>query len=102
MEITIFAKKKKAKNGKEFVTYLTTLQKKDGTEDTMEVKFREEVGEPRNCPCNIEVEKTDINIQKKSVTREDTGELITVKKLWVKAWKPGSPYEDRSLDDYDI
>lgn len=102
MEITIFAKKKKAKNGKEFVTYLTTLQKKDGTKETMEVKFREEVGAPKDCPCNIDVNKTDINIQEKSVTREDTGELIIVKKLWVKEWTPGSPYEDRSLDDYDI
>ena len=102
MELTIFAKKKKAKSGKEFYTYLTTLTRKDGTEDMLEVKFREECGAPKNCPCNIAVEKSDINISKKNITREDTGELIEVRKLWVSAWSEGSPYEDKSLDDYDI
>lgn len=102
MEIAIFAKKKQTKTGKAFVTYLTTLTKKDGTTEKMRVKFRQDAGEPENCPVNIVVEKSDINIDKKMLTREDTGEIFESKTLWVSKWSYGTPYVDTSLDEYDI
>ena len=102
MEIAIFAKKKQTKTGKAFVTYLTTLTKKDGSTEKMRVKFRHDAGEPENCPVNIVVEKSDINIDKKMLTREDTGEIFESKTLWVSKWTYGKPYVDTSLDEYDI
>lgn len=102
-EITIFAKKRQSKDGKKtFTSYLTTLTKKDGTTETMGVKFREEAGEPKECPCNIIVNKDDANISKRTYIREDTGEAAEAKTLWVTAWKKGSAYVDHSLDDYEI
>ena len=102
MEITVFAKKKQTKTGKVFFTYLTTLTKKDGTEDKMEVKFREVCGTPDHFPINIVVEKGDCNIAKKLRNREDTGEVFEIRTLWINAWTEGSPYVDTSLDEYDI
>lgn len=102
MKITVYAKRKKTKTGKEFFTYLTTLTKKDGTEEMLEVKFREECGAPKNCPCNIVVNKEDANISKQTITREDNGEVYEVKKLWITSWSSGEPYVDTSLDEYDV
>ena len=102
MEITIFAKKKQTKTGKVFFTYLTTLKKKDGTEDKMEVKFREECGTPAAFPVNIIVDKGDCNVSKKLRNREDTGEVYETRTLWITKWTEGTPYVDTSLDDYDI
>lgn len=102
MEITVFAKKKKTKTGKEFFTYLTTLTKKNGEEEMIEVKFRDECGAPKKCPVNLVIEKSDANISKKTVIREDNGEAFVRKTLWVSAWKEGEPYVDTSLDEYDI
>ena len=102
MEITVFAKKKKTKTGKDFFTYLTTLTRKDGEEEMIEVKFREECGAPKSFPVNLVIEKKDANISKKNITREDNGEMFEKKTLWVSAWEEGEPYEDTSLDEYDV
>lgn len=104
MELTIFAKKRNTPDGKKFYTYLSTLKKKDGTEQTVSVKFRDECGSPKpeNCPCNIEVKRENINLTNKEFVREDTGETATSYTLWVSAWTDGSPFVDHSLDDYDI
>lgn len=102
MEITVFAKKKQTKTGKVFYTYLTTLMKKDGTEDKMEVKFREEAGIPDSFPCNLVINREDCNVSKKLKNREDTGEVFETRTLWVTKWTQGTPYIDTSLDDYDI
>ena len=61
MQVTIFAKKRNTKEGKVFYTYLTKLTKKDGTEVTASVKFRDECGSPKpdHCPCNNLLEKED-------------------------------------------
>ena len=102
MNITVFAKKKQTKTGKVFFTYLTTLKKKDGTEDRMEVKFREDCGIPDHFPINLILEKGDCNVSKKLKNREDTGEVFEVRTLWVNRWNEGEPYVDTSLDEYDI
>ena len=103
-EITIFAKKRNSSDGRVFFTYLTTLKRNDGTEQTMSVKFRENCGKPKaeDCPMNIIIEKEDANIAKKQRTREDTGEIYTAYTLWINAWKKGSEYVDRSLDEFDV
>lgn len=103
MEIAIFAKRCTGENTK-FYRYLTTLTKKDGTKQTMAVKFRDECGQPKpeKCPMNIIVDKKNANIATKQFEREDTGEIGTGYTLWVSAWKEGSPFVDTSLDEYDI
>lgn len=104
MTITIFAKKRTTHEGKTFYSYLSTLKKNDGSEQTVSVKFREECGtpEPKTCPCNIIVEKSDCNLSKREFVNEKTGEMAQSFTLWVSSWKPGAVYVDHSLDDYDI
>lgn len=104
MEIAVFAKRCTGKDGKAFTRYLSTLTKKDGTRQTVAVKFREACGSPKaeECPMNINVERRDINLSSREFEREDTGEVGTAFTLWVSAWKQGTPYIDTSLDEYDI
>lgn len=103
-EITIFAKKRTNKEGKTFDSFLTTLTKKDGTTQTVSVKFRQECPRPKaeECPLNIVVDKEDINLDTRTYIREDTGEQANGYTLWVTKWKAGSKYVDHSLDNFDI
>ena len=103
MNLTIFAKKRKSEDGREFYTYLTTLKRKDGTELKCQVKFRESCGTPKGaeCPMNIVVNKNAANLSAKDIEREETGEIITVYSLWVSEWTKGEKYVDHSLDDFD-
>lgn len=103
MEITVFAKQRTNKEGKPFTSYITKLvNKKTGDEETMSAKFRMECGAPKaeDCPCNIVIEKGKANITRSTYTREDTGEVMDVKTLWISSWSKGSKYEDHSMDDY--
>lgn len=111
MEICIFAKKRQTRQGKIFYNYLTTLHKKDGSELSCDVKFREDCGEPKaeKCPMNIVVDKGACNLVNRKYTRRETdeftGEVTTVEgirpTLWVSAWAPGAPYVDHSMDDFE-
>lgn len=103
MQITIYAKKRQSKDGRNFYTYLTTLPKKDGTEETIGVKFTDEAGAPRpeNCPMNLVIDRSNANVGKRNYTNED-GEICVSKTMWVKKWMQGDPYVDTSLDEYDI
>lgn len=106
MEVTIFAKKKTTKEGKGFYTYFTNLKKKDGTEITTEVKFRESCGQPsgENCPMNIMFDKQDANFTEKPITYTDAEGVekdAISRKLWISNWIEGSPYEDHSMDDFE-
>ena len=104
MQATIFAKKVQKKDGTTFKRYITKLMKKDGTEETMNVKFREECGVPANCPCNIEFDKSNANFSQKvqTYTDNETGEeKETVSKtLWINAWQYGEEYVDTSMDEF--
>ena len=104
MEITIYAKKFTGEGNKAFYRYLSTLPRKDGGKQTVAVKFREECGSPKaeKCPMNIIVDKKDANIATKEFVREDTGEVGTSFTLWVSKWKEGSPFVDKSLDEFDV
>ena len=99
MELTVFAKNRTTKEGKPFQTYFSKLTKKDGTEITTELKFRDECGAPKKFPCNIIVEKQDCNLAEKPVTYEKDA---IQRRLWISKWSEGSEYVDHSLDDFDI
>lgn len=103
MNLTVFAKSRTTKEGKPFNTYFTKLTKKDGTEITTELKFREECGAPKNFPCNIIVDKRDANFVEKEITYEKNGEEQDAlqRRLWISNWKDGEPYVDHSLDDFE-
>ena len=103
MEITIFAKKRTTSDGKPFYGYLSKLTRKDGTKQTVSVKFRDECGNPKpeKCPMNIQFNKGAANLATKEFVLEDTGEVGTSFTLWVSAWEPGTPYVDTSLDDFE-
>ena len=102
MEITIFAKRRQSKDGKQFYQYLTTLTRKDGTTETMRVCFRDVTApKPESCPRNIVVAKVDSNIATRTYTDTNTGEIKQAKTLWISAWIEGSPYVDHSLDEYE-
>lgn len=108
MKVTIFAQKKETKEGKKFTTYLGKINKKDGSTDTIEVKFREECGAPdaKKCPMIIEVDKNSgSNVSEKKVKYTDeVGEEkeATRRSLWVAAWSESDEkYVDHSLDEYE-
>lgn len=102
MEITIYAKKRSTTEGKTFYSYLSRLPRKDGTELTVSVKFRDEAGNPKpeKCPMNIQFNKRDANLAKHEFVREDTGECGMSYTLWISAWEQGTEFVDHSLDEF--
>ena len=108
MKVTIFAQKKETKEGKKFYTYLAKINKKDGSVDTLEAKFREECGapDPTKCPLIIEVDKSSgSNIsEKKEKYTDEVGEEkeVTRRRFWIAAWSESDEkYFDTSLDEYE-
>ena len=107
MNVVIFSQKKKTKENREFYAYLATLTKKDGSEDKLEAKFREECGapDPKKCPIIIEVDKSDVNISAKNEKYVDeVGEEkeITRRRLWISKWSESDEkFVDHSMDDYE-
>lgn len=103
MNLTVFAKSKTSKEGKSFNTYFAKLTKKDGSEVSTELKFREECGVPKSFPCNIIVDKQHANLVEKQVTFEKDGEEKEAlqRKLWISKWTDGEPFVDHSLDDFE-
>ena len=98
----IFAKKRTTKEGKTFYSFLTTMKKKDGSEEIAQVKFRDKCGspDPEKCPINIVFDKANANMSRREYVREDTGEIVDQLTMWVSAWEEGEPYIDTSMDDY--
>lgn len=103
MEITIYAKKRTTHEGKTFYTYLSKLKRKDGTEQGVSVKFRDDAGAPKpeNCPMNVKFDKGHANLSKHEFAREDTGEVGVSYTLWISRWEQGTPFVDHSLDDFE-
>lgn len=106
MLLNIFAKKRTTSEGKAFYSYLTTLTRKDGEQETVQVKFREGCGQPngQDCPRVIEVNKEDANLVKRMVQVEKNGqtEEVESRTLWVSGWTDKGEYVDHSLDDYEF
>lgn len=103
-ELTVFAKERQTKDGKTFYGYLAKITNKEGEEITVAVKFRQPcpMPNPKTCPMNIVLEKEDCNLDIRKYVREDTGEEVLSRTLWVTEWEEGTPYVDTSLDDYDF
>ncbi len=108
MKVLVFAKKRQTKDGRNFTAYVTKMSRKDGTELTAGVKFREECGAPtlEECPCYIEVDKKNANLatRNREIVDEETGEVRDVVQytLWVSDWdKSSEEYVDHSLDDFE-
>lgn len=103
MQVTIYAKKRTTKDGKKFFSYLTKLRKKDGSEVSASVKFREDCGQPdpKDCPMNITFNKGDANFSSKEMVNEETGEVFISNTLWVNNWEEGERYVDTSMDDFE-
>lgn len=104
-KITVFAKRKQTETGKKFVTYLATIKRKDGTEQTVQIAFDENSctkPNPENCPMNIEFDKINANMSSKRYT-DKNGDDQKSYTLWIKEYQPSiDVYVDHSLDDYDL
>lgn len=102
MQITIFAKKRTNKEGRVFYNFLSTLKRKDGTEQPVTVKFGGDAKVPNSedCPMNIVFQREDANVARRTYTDEQTGELKVAYTLWLKAYSIGDAYVDHSLDEF--
>lgn len=108
MRINVFGKKRTSKDGRSFYTYLSTI-KKGGIDTTVEVKFREEVGNPKKVPCTIEFDKKLANYSEKedsyTIKNDDgTEETKTIVKrvLWISDINMiESEYIDESMNDIE-
>ena len=100
MEITLFSKTKQTKEGTKFTAYIGRMKKRDGTEVTAGVHFKD-ITAPKNCPCIIIVDKKNANLQHHDYVREDSGEMATYYDLWITEWSAGPEYVDHSLDDFE-
>lgn len=107
MKALIFAKKRKTSDGKEFFGYIATITDKNGEEQTIGAKFKDECGNPKPeaCPLYIEFDKDDANISTKKETKVDeVGEesKVEYKTLWISKYiVSDEKYVDHSLDDYE-
>ena len=102
-EITIFSKRKTSKEGKQYYIYTARIPKKDGTQVSTRVKFREDYGhpDPEKCPLNIEFDKVNANMVVETYQTDD-GEAKVAHTLWISEWSQGSDYVDTSLDEFDL
>ena len=103
MELSIFAKNRKTREGRSFVVYLSTLTKKDGTQVPCSVKFTQECQPPKPelCPMNIIVDKEHANVSKRRYLNESTGEVLDSYTLWVNQYAAGGEYVDHSMDEFE-
>lgn len=111
MKITLFAKKRTTKEGKQFAVYLSTLTKNDGTNVPVTVHFKQSAGlpNPDKCPCVVEFDRKTANLSKKErhfaktdvVTGEMYEETAVDNQLWLSAYSIlDGEYVDNSLDDF--
>lgn len=101
MELTIFGKKRQTKEGRSFMSYLTTLTKKDGEQITVGVKFRESCGVPDHLPIIIEVDKKACNLARNKYGEANDGSPLYSNTLWITEWMDTcKEYVDHSMDDF--
>lgn len=102
MELTIFCKTMKKKDGGTYPRYISRLSKKNGEEVSFAVKFEQEAGQPKpeNCPCIINVEKEDASYSEKKKTR-DNGSTVIQREMYIKKWsKLDKEWVDNSMDAF--
>lgn len=103
MEISIFAKQRKTKEGRSFTVYLSTLTKKDGSTVPCSVKFNQSCTPPKpeSCPMNVIIDKEHCNVSKRRYLDESTGEILYAYTLWVSQYAAGGEYVDHSMDEFE-
>lgn len=104
MKVTLFCQKRATKEGKTFYNYLGRIAKKSGEEMSVQVKFKEEAGQPKpdKCPCIIQVVKNTANLSRKKYGEAEDGTPLYSYKLWVSEWTmTDEKYVDHSLDDFE-
>lgn len=104
MKTTIFAKRVKSHDGKSFVTFVTQLERRDGSRQYMRVMYsgkdRTKVFDTDICPLVIEFNREDANVSAETYT-DKSGEERKSYTLWVKDYKVfDEKFVDHSLDDF--
>lgn len=102
MKITLFAKTAHTKEGKAFIRYIGRMTKKNGEEISVAVRTVNGIKpfEQGKCPCIIEFNKEDANLQAHKYTNKD-GEEATSYTLWLNSYKESDEkYVDHSLDEF--
>lgn len=99
MKVTVFKKIGKTHDGRTFDKFVANLEKKDGTKQYVNVRFKD-CDVPKEFPIIIEVVRESANLSKR-VTTSEKGDSYTNYTLWVTQYKESSEkYVDHSLDDY--
>lgn len=94
MQITIFSKKAEDKEGRKFNRHFAKING-----EFYDVRFVESRGakEPKECPCNIEVQPGGVSVKVRKLTEgKHAGE--TFKTLYVYSYKDGAPFVDTSAN----
>lgn len=104
MKTAIFAKRVKTRDGKTFVTFVTNLERKDGSKQYMRVMYsgkdRNKVFDTDICPVLIEFNREDANVSAETYT-DKSGEERKSYTLWVKDYTVSDEkFVDHSLDDF--
>lgn len=103
LKISLFAKKRTSKDGREFYVYSSRLTNKNGEEFYVTVKFNDNTApapNPKSCPMIIEINREDANLSTSVRRDEETDEEYITKTLWVKKYSiSDEEYVDHSLDD---
>lgn len=104
MKVLVFAKRQKTFDGRTWFKFLGTMRKKSGEDEVVQVRFRDECGNPSvdKCPCYLSIDKENANLSRKTYTDKDTGERHESWTLWVNDWVMlDEPYVDTSLDEFE-
>ena len=104
MKTIVFAKKVKTNDVKSFFTFVTSLEKKDGSKQYMNVMYsgddKNKKFDSEDCPLVIEFDKANANISTTTYTSKD-GEERKRYTLWLKDYTVSEEkYVDHSLDDF--
>lgn len=102
MKVTVFQRVMHTHEGKAFNTYCARLKRKDGTEQYVNVKFKQNLTVPTDFPAILTIEKTDANLSRKEYTDKDSGDVGYRYTLWVSNYTAtGEKFVDHSLDDFE-
>lgn len=101
LNLTVFSKTMKSREGRSFEIYLSRItNKKTGEELPVRVQFSRTCTAPQSCPCIIMIEQHDAHLSTKSYTTE-SGESRVTYTLWINAYTlSAEPYVDHSLDEF--
>lgn len=104
MKTTVFAKKVKTNDGKSFFTFVTSLEKKDGSKQYMNVMYsgddKNKKFDSEDCPVVIKFDRNNANISTTTYTTKD-GEERKRYTLWLKDYTVSEEkFVDHSLDEF--